>query len=84
MQDAFPWVDNYWDSSECGLHCTREHVCTWTRVSWKCLPLSSLFLPNMGPQAPWVPILPATRDEDGNGVSPPPFSVILVIEGSIG
>ena len=28
MQDAFPWVDNYWDSGECGLHVhTRACVC---------------------------------------------------------
>ena len=79
MQDAFPWVDNYWDSGECGLHVhTRACVCLDPGVLE--VPASVFPLPAQT----WVPILPATRDEDGNGVSPPPFSVILVIEGSIG
>lgn len=63
MQDAFPWVENYWDSGERGLH-VHTRACVYLDPGVlevpACLPSSC---PNMGPQAPWVPVLrpPGTR-----------------------
>ena len=85
LQEVFPYVEGYWNSGVCSLHvhtraCVSEFGPRYPGGVWLCPPSSR---PNMGPQAPSVPALPATRDRDENGVSPSPFSVILVIERSL-
>lgn len=78
MQDAFPGkAENYGTAVNTVCTCTR--VCVLgpgcPRSACLCRPSSC---PNMGPQAPWVPVLPPPWMRMGMGFTS--FSVILVIE----